>query len=109
MQDCEKCSKVDLIEGIVNHLDNDVDDLKEDVRHIQTELQGWFIKLETVVHELQVSNVKIDSRLDLLETLSLDMKSEARESKKFRNKMILTIVGGAVSFVVFVIQQVFVN
>ena len=109
MQEFSKCPGEEIITLTIQRLDRDVNEVRQDLKNTQTELYSRFDRLDSAAQDMRVMQVRVEERLHSIEDTLSVVETQSGESKKFRRKVILSILGGALSFGTYVIQHNFFN
>ncbi len=98
--------RLGIVEKSVESLGSDVKSLKDDVKQVQQELRSWFDRLDGIVQELRLSHTKLQEQMTAHTALENLIQEELKEAKKFRGRLFLAATGGAVSLIVYLVQDI---
>lgn len=95
-----------ILEKSVEGLGGDAKSQKDDVKQFQQELRSWFDRLDLMVQELRLSHTKLQEQMTAHIALEKLIQEELKDAKKFRGRLFLAATGGAVSLIVFLVQDI---
>ena len=101
--------KILTLEQSVVKLSGDIRDVHGDVRQVHQELTTWFDRLEQVVEDLRIQNVKVQEQMASRTILEKTIEEQLDDAKKFYQKITLALFGGGFSLVVFIIQNIIIH
>lgn len=99
--------KILKLEEMTNLLKFEVEGLRSDVDMIKDALSARFDRLDAAVQDMKIGQVKYQEQGVSLEKVVNEIKEELLETKHFRRKIVLAVLGGGISILALIVQAVF--